>query len=508
MQNSETKVRSTSVSDLNEEDLSIIEMGGHSKENNVEIHAGTVKENDNISSKRSKRNIFGLFSTESQRILIEEENENYINQTIIQALEENESKPMNRHRRKITEAMNFVDDIFEDVKDIFEGDESDSEESNADSKPPQTYRIDTYCKPRSTSIRDKMKQCFNLNAMGQAEKGLLIPYLHWTFNASFFTLFISTLINFMVLVLVFAGFIVLAATLKPTCVTPNSATHFADAFALSWTTFTTVGYGNIYPSLASQESEVGRCTFITFLTSMEAFVGVLYAGFCGAIVFGKVLKVQSQAQVSFSDIILIQFGGGNLCQSIMSIDAAANVKSRIPCPILEFRLLNRLYPRRNCEIIDATLNCVLEVKSKYRNDIHPYYSKLDLRMSTHPLFSSKWHARHVMDENSPILRPYVRKLIKENGGYWPNELNSYNGVKDSIIDFKKLFVSLSGTSNLSASSVFAQKEYCKFHMFVGYEFVHPEYKTNKNKELLDIDMINDVMEQQGGGGEPFLKKND
>ena len=217
------------------------------------------------------------------------------------------------------------------------------------------------------------------------------------------------------------------------------------------------------------------------------------------------LRIQSQAQISFSDIIVITFGEGkgiNLLQSMKN--DTRNDGINLPCPILEFRIINEMYPKRNCEIIDATLNCVLEIKSKHKNDAHPYYAPLELRMSTHPLFSSKWHARHVIDEHSPILRPHVRKLIKKNGGYWPQKFNSYSGVKESLIDFEKLFVSFSGTSNISASTVFAHKEYGKFHMFVGYEFVSIEYNNAKNQQLLDTEMINNVMEQQGGGGEPLF----
>ena len=140
---------------------------------------------------------------------------------------------MNRHRRKVTEGMNFVNDIIEDVKDIFDGDSSRSDESV---KPPPKYRIDTFRKHKSTTLLDKVQQFLD----GNNESSILIPYLHWSFNASFFTLFISMLISFIALVWIFAGFIVLATTLKPTCITPNSGKKLADAHALSWTTFTTV----------------------------------------------------------------------------------------------------------------------------------------------------------------------------------------------------------------------------------------------------------------------------
>lgn len=511
MLGTETKPQSISVLHFGEDEVSVIETGRVNDGENIEVpdSESTEKENDHkppLSNELSKRYLYGFFTPKSD-ICMEEANEDYINQKTIQVLEENESKPMNRHRRKLTEVKNFVEDIFDDVKNIFD-DAEDSESTATADKAPTKYRIDAFRRDRNSSILQKMFQCLGIsNIEGHTEEGFLISYLHWSFLASFTTLFISAFIIFFGLVLLFTGWIILAATLKPSCVTPNSATHFADAFALSWTTFTTVGYGNIYPSLASQENEVGYCTFITFITSLEAFAGVLYAGFCGAIVFGKVLRIQSQAQVTFSDIIVIQFGDGvhmGMRKRRLSNNTEASDMNKIPCPVLEFRMVNRLFPKGKCEIIDATLNCVLETKNNDdEHDIHPYYDRLELKMSQHPFFQKRWHARHVINENSPLLRPSVQKLIKKNKGYWPQELNSHAGVKDSIIEFENLFVSLSGTSNISASSVFAQKEYERFHMIVGYEFINMTYNESTGKEMMDNDMINDVKEQKGGGGEPF-----
>merc|ERR1711862_164082 len=183
----------------------------------------------------------------------------------------------------------------------------------------------------------------------------LVSYLCWTFRASFFTLFLSVFFIFMVITILFALFIILADYLKPTCINP-SITSYHDAFTLAWTTFTTVGYGNIYPSLTSQEFERGGCGFITFITSVESLLGVLYGGFCGAIIFGKVLRIQSQAQVSFSDILLIQFGRGARERNLMRPETDTNENEKIPCPVLEFRIVNRLYDKVGCEIIDASLN--------------------------------------------------------------------------------------------------------------------------------------------------------
>lgn len=75
----------------------------------------------------------------------------------------------------------------------------------------------------------------------------LYSYIHWTFGASFFSVFVSFLFIYTVFNLVFGGLLMIAGDAEPNCImmagepfgtTPH--TKFSDAFALSWTTFTTV----------------------------------------------------------------------------------------------------------------------------------------------------------------------------------------------------------------------------------------------------------------------------
>jgi len=144
------------------------------------------------------------------------------------------------------------------------------------------------------------------------------------------------------------------------------------------------------------------------LGSFEAYLGVLFAGFCCAILFRKVLRSQNLAQVFFSDPIVVRFGkaelsnrewrdsesstsNGDMSSSVwrrdgnhtvmMTVDenkedcrhhdeelgvgrnssasiAVTRVKDdddndnndKIPCPLLEFRLVNRLHDVPSGEI--------------------------------------------------------------------------------------------------------------------------------------------------------------
>ena len=115
----------------------------------------------------------------------------------------------------------------------------------------------------------------------------LAMYLHWMFRVNFGFLFAIMCAMFFTLVIFFAALITIAGKMDNQCVRiggaifDNEDTAFADAFALSWTTFSTVGYGSTYPALGYQNDSPTNCFFINFICSLESLIGVLYSGFCG-----------------------------------------------------------------------------------------------------------------------------------------------------------------------------------------------------------------------------------
>jgi hypothetical protein len=407
----------------------------------------------------------------------------------------------------------------------------------------------------------------------------LAVYLHWMFRVNFLFLFAVMCAIFFIWVMIFAGFIIGAGTINSDCVRvgggsfANATSEFADAFSLSWTTFSTVGYGSTYPALGHENRDPTNCFFITFICSLESFLGVLYSGFCGAILFGKVLRIQSHAQVMFSDPIVIRYGSGladpgDIDNGDGDDDLNATVKN-MPCPVLEFRVVNRLFHEVGGEIMDATLNVVANVdandsdnsvhdtsasgrktnvtKADSVSDTHSdtgsggkesvrstlvnkfflesilnkhehhsvdedpsarlvnkrIFTKMNIEAGEHPFFKRVWLARHVLDDSSPILKPRVRRQIRRNRGYWPEKLNTYAAIRDSL-QFNQILVSLNGVSNVSASDVYAQKIYDFVDINVGYQFVNILYRDQDGSLKVDTDLINDVREQAGGGGEPLI----
>merc|ERR1712151_210954 len=454
----------------------------------------------------------------SYAISYDDANEDYVIEKTIQ-VRSGDTKGRLSFRRSIKKFLSAM------TLDVEVNDEEEGYPSSINIKEPQTQYNLTTRKRVKGNICQRFLGCLGLyyadNYTQPSSDRILIDYLHWTFRASFTTVFLSSLISFILMLnffsmMIYIGYI--TGLVTPTCLTPELS-NYAQALGLSWTTFTTVGYGHIYPSMNTSEGET--CGFTNMLTALEAFVGVLYAGFISAIMFGKVLRVMSQAQVTFSDPLLVRFEHYN---------AAANKNMHISCPIVEFQIVNDCYNEQGGEIIDAVMTCMAikndskDVTSRNRisigiksskmsqdmtdpnmdseiKELHTTYSKVDIVSPKNPFFKRIWIAQHILDDQSPLLLPRVRKLIRDNRGSWPHTLNTSESLRSSI-NFDQLVVSLNGTSNISGANVFTQKVYDHFDMNVGYKFVNLVYQDeNTNRVMLDLEMINDVVEQSGGGGE-------
>lgn len=356
--------------------------------------------------------------------------------------------------------------------------------------------------------------------------------------------------------------------------------------------FLQVGYGSTYPALSHENESKTFCFLVTFICSLESFIGVLYSGFCGAILFGKVLRMQSHAQVIFSDAIVIRYGSGIQEHQFEESDnnlTEERSRDKIPCPVLEFRIVNRLFDEPGGEIMDASLNVVANVNARdadpvlidalnksrrskllrrysyrsedYYNGNQPsttdsimsdtmsdgsgrasfdssrpskrsslfntlitrnhhtvdedpssrlvnkrIFSKMYFEQCEHPFFKRVWVGRHILNMESPLVRPKVKRLIRRNNGYWPKSLNNFTGVRQSLL-FNQILVSLNGVTNLSAHEVYAQKIYDFVDVNIGYQFVNTLYKDIDGILKVDTDLINDVREQHGGGGEPLILEN-
>ena len=119
-------------------------------------------------------------------------------------------------------------------------------------------------------------------------------FFHWTFRTSFAMLLVAFIVMFFLATAVFAGLILWAAAERPQCIASSAFSsitarmlvgeastygeRMADAYALSWTTFSTVGYGLVYPQTTTEFEDQELCSAVQFLCSVEAFLGVIFSG--------------------------------------------------------------------------------------------------------------------------------------------------------------------------------------------------------------------------------------
>lgn len=247
-----------------------------------------------------------------------------------------------------------------------------------------------------------------------------------------------------------------------------------------------MGYGNVAPKLQPDGRSRQGCAVIGMVISLEAFLGILYAGFSGAILFTKVLSIQSDAHVRFSEPICVEYKMGG---------------RKVTCPVLMFKVVNKLGNIKGGEIVDAEIKCLVirqEIKHRRKNEmvvsvvstrlpqdsvldarantpavssvsnamsrfstivgftpsngnneadydddcrvtvIKRTFETVDVKTSSHPFFELDWVVTHTLDESSPLLRKYARKAIKENGGVWPDGLCNKKGIRESLESFNKL----------------------------------------------------------------------
>ena len=125
----------------------------------------------------------------------------------------------------------------------------------------------------------------------------------------------------------------------------------------------------IHPQIQKEHSETSfHCAFMTTLVSLESFVGVLFASFCGAVIVGKMTRAKSTASIRYSQRMVLRFGTGVMytdddddrCSDADDKPVSDYEKSRtrFPCPVLEFRVANSLFGNDDGEITNAKISVV------------------------------------------------------------------------------------------------------------------------------------------------------
>jgi len=165
--------------------------------------------------------------------------------------------------------------------------------------------------------------------------------------------------------------------------------------------------------------------------------------------------------------------------------------------------VNDLCNQPGGEIIDARMQAVgIKVKSCEGKISATQYVRVNLVDPEHPFFSRVWHGVHILDGTSPLLKNSAKEKINANGGEWPNEWYEQPQTLRKKLDFHSLVITVSGVSNVSASSVHAYKRYKFKDVIIGFDFAPLVFENEDGfagKLEVDLGLINDVLGQEKGG---------
>jgi hypothetical protein len=305
-------------------------------------------------------------------------------------------------------------------------------------------------------------------------------------------------------------------------------------------TYASVGsnFGNTKPS---------QCTWVVFLCTSEAFLGLLFAGMCAAILFGKVNRVQSHANIIFSNAVCLQYeeivdeDEDNYTERHRNFTPVENVDNTVPglapnaedeenqlmniavspsqeeikfvdqfngCPVLKFQVVNEFSNREGSEIVDCIMKVIgIKFKGHSGRMTQSQYVRVNLVDFEHPFLSRVWHGVHILDATSPLLTDKARQRIKENNGSWPSNWLDPDVIR-SKLEFHDLIVTVAGLSNVSAVTVHAYKRYKTGDVLIGFNFAPLVFGDSKTG-LLEVDLAraNDVREQSGFRGENLSQRH-
>lgn len=261
---------------------------------------------------------------------------------------------------------------------------------------------------------------------------------------------------------------------------------------------------------------------MNFLAALESFIGVLYAGLCCAITFGKVQQYYSRARVAFSSACVIKYGDGlkkdEGDRDVYAPRRRRNIKDKssfidnkeTSYPVLTFRVVNEYANHNHGSISNLNVNVVVvnEVSSEDEDESEPshlrHYNHTQIEPNSVPLFDRVINIRHTLDEDSPLLKEEMRRMMEENDRKWPASIDTATAIRSSI-DFEQIIVSLEGISDLNKSVVYARKIYSMKDVKIGWQFVDMSFgyknKNSKVETQIDFDLLDFVVEQTRGGGE-------
>ena len=212
----------------------------------------------------------------------------------------------------------------------------------------------------------------------------------------------------------------------------NSLPHYIHAFFFSMQTFTTVGFGAIFP----------KDPATNFVAGMEAMAGLLFFALATGLVYGRFSK--PSAKILFSKNALISpFKKGNA-------------------------LMLRLVNKRANVLIDMDARVFLVMAETSNSGSNRKYYSLKLQIDQIAFFPLSWTIVHPINETSPFF------------GLTPQEMRDLNA---------EVIVLLRGFDETFGQQVHARYSYISDEIVWGAKFIK-NFSTDENGEIiLDIEGV-------------------
>ena len=221
------------------------------------------------------------------------------------------------------------------------------------------------------------------------------------------------------------------------CIENAVSGSFGDAFFFSVQTFTSIGYGAMYPTT----------TYADILVTVEAFIGIVGIALLTGLAFSKFSR--PTAKVIFSQVATISDHDG--------------------IPTLMFRAANQ---RRN-QIIEAEVKVYLmQDEVSIEGEYMRRFYLLDLVRSQTPRFTLTWTVMHPINENSPLWGATTQSLSQTRAML----LVSFNGIDETV-----------------CNSLYAPYSYTAGDILWGHRFADIILQTSEGHQYVDYAHFHDAI---------------
>ena len=151
---------------------------------------------------------------------------------------------------------------------------------------------------------------------------------------------------------------------------------------------------------------------------------------------------------------------------------------------------NKIDSVRHGAFVNATITASVGLYS-HVNSKRAHYLSLAMEMSTHPLFDKTWCVRHVLDQNSVLLKEDTRSLVKYHDNKWPLHFLE-RSIASHLLKYDTIVFYFGGTELDSGNDVVSLARFENADVVEDCVFDSMDSKDVRGREVLDFNKIDEV----------------